>query len=231
MLIGTPWAVPEHFLSRPRRAYWAGISLLGVVALMALVMPTEPLRLDQRWSEAMRDIRTPLLTHLALVFNALGRGLGWALSLTAVGVVLYARRRLFALLVFAATEAVTSLSSTLLKILVGRPRPPDGLVHPVGSSFPLRSRRLRRRDLCRARPTVHGAWTAPSLVVGTRGTGSPWDGVEPHRIFRCTGSPMSSADRCSGSGSCSPCLRRRPIAATRRRRRDGGRSRRRQRGG
>jgi undecaprenyl-diphosphatase len=34
------------------------------------------------------------------------------------------------------TETVTPLSSTLLKILVGRPRPPDGLVHPVGSSFP-----------------------------------------------------------------------------------------------
>ena len=70
---------------------------------MALVVPAEPLRIDQRWSEAMQDIRTPLLTGLALVFNTLGRG--WALSLTAVGVVLYARRRLFALLVFAASEA------------------------------------------------------------------------------------------------------------------------------
>ena len=86
--------------------------MLGVVVFMALVVPAEPLRIDQRWSEAMRDIRTPPLTDLALVFNALGRGLGWALSLTAVGVVLYVRRRLFALLVFAATEAVTSLSST-----------------------------------------------------------------------------------------------------------------------
>ena len=86
--MGPPRGVPERFLSRPRRAYWAGISLLGVVALMALVVPAEPLRLDQRWSEAMRDIRTPVLTDLALVFNALGRGLGWALSLTAVGVVL-----------------------------------------------------------------------------------------------------------------------------------------------
>ena len=134
--MGPPRGVPEHFFSQPRRGYWAGISLLGVVALMALVVPAEPLRLDQRWSEAMRNSRTPLLTDLALVFNALGRGLGWALSLTAVGVVLYIRRRLLALLVFAATEAVTSLSSTLLKVLVGRPRPPDGLVHPVGSSFP-----------------------------------------------------------------------------------------------
>jgi membrane-associated phospholipid phosphatase len=129
-------ALPERFLSRPERALGVGISLLGVVALMALVVPTEPLVIDQRWSEAMHDLRTPLLTDLALVFNALGHGLGWALSLVAVGVVLFARRRWVALLAFAATEALASLSSTLLKILVGRPRPPDGLVNPIGSSFP-----------------------------------------------------------------------------------------------
>ena len=81
-------ALPERFLSRPERSLGVGISLLGVVALMALVVPTEPLVIDQRWSEAMHDLRTPLLTDLALVFNALGHGLGWALSLAAVGVVL-----------------------------------------------------------------------------------------------------------------------------------------------
>jgi membrane-associated phospholipid phosphatase len=103
---------------------------------MALVVPVEPLGIDQRWAEAMHELRTPLLTDVALVFNALGRGLGWVLSLTAVGLVLFARRRWFAFLAFAATEALASLSSTLLKILVGRPRPPHGLVDPVGSSFP-----------------------------------------------------------------------------------------------
>ena len=128
--------VPERFLSRPTRGFLVGIALLGVVAGMARVVPTEPLGVDQRWSEAMLDIRTSFLTDLALVFNWLGRGLGWALSLAAVGIVLVARRRWLALLAFGVTEAVTTLSSTLLKILVGRPRPPDGLVHPVGSSFP-----------------------------------------------------------------------------------------------
>ena len=118
------------------RAFWVGFSLLGVVALMAVVLPAEPLGIDRQWAEAMQDIRTPLLTDLALVFNALGRGLGRVLSLTAVGVMLVPRRRWVALLAFAATEVLTSLSSALLKFLVGRPRPPDGLVHPVGSSFP-----------------------------------------------------------------------------------------------
>jgi membrane-associated phospholipid phosphatase len=113
-----------------------GMALLGFVAVMALVVPLEPLGVDQGWSEAMLDIRTSLLTDLALVFNWLGRGLGCALSLAAVGIVLFARHRWLALLAFGVTEAVTALSSTLLKVLVGRARPPDGLVHPVGSSFP-----------------------------------------------------------------------------------------------
>lgn len=129
-------ARPERFLSRPERALGVGISLLAVVVLMALVVPAGPLAIDERWSEEMHDLRTPLLTDLALVFNALGRGLGLTLSVTAVCVVLFARRRRVALLVFAATEALASLSSTLLKVLVGRPRPPDGLVQPVGSAFP-----------------------------------------------------------------------------------------------
>jgi membrane-associated phospholipid phosphatase len=129
-------SVPERFLSRPVRGVWAGVALVGVVALMAIVVPAEPLAVDRRWSEAMLDIRRPLLTDVALVFNALGRGLGWALSLAVVGIVLLVGRRWLALVVFAIVEALTTLSSTLLKILVGRPRPPDGLVHPVGSSFP-----------------------------------------------------------------------------------------------
>src|SRR6476619_3861272 len=103
---------------------------------MALVVPAEPLGVDQRWSEAMLDIRTPPLTDVALVFNWLGRGLGWVRSLTAVGILLSARRRWVAVLAFGVAEAVTPLSSTTLKAAVGRPRPPDGLVHPVGSSFP-----------------------------------------------------------------------------------------------
>ena len=112
------------------------MALLGVVALTAVVVPHGPLAVDRRWSEAMQDLQTPLLKDLALVFNALGRGLGRALSLAAVGVVLVVARRWLALVAFALVERLTAVSSALLKALVGRPRPPDGLVHPVGPSFP-----------------------------------------------------------------------------------------------
>ena len=126
----------ERFLLRPVRALWVGVPLLGVVALMAAVIPMEALGIDRRWSEAMQDLQSPLLTDIALIFNALGLGREVAITLIALGIVLLVRRRWLALVAFAATEALASLSSTVLKILIGRPRPPDGLVDPVGSSFP-----------------------------------------------------------------------------------------------
>jgi undecaprenyl-diphosphatase len=84
----------------------------------------------------MESIASPALKEIALVFNALGRGWGWALTLAAVACVLLVRRRIVALVAFLVAEALSSFLSALLKALVGRPRPPDGVVHPVGSSFP-----------------------------------------------------------------------------------------------
>ena len=127
----------ERFLARPARAFWTGIALLAIVALVALVIPTGPLGVDQRWSEAMLDSRTAFLTNVALVFNWLGRGIGRALSIAAIGIVLLVARRWLGLLAFAVTETLTPLCSSLLKALVDRDRPPDGLIHPpAGASFP-----------------------------------------------------------------------------------------------
>jgi undecaprenyl-diphosphatase len=103
---------------------------------MAILVPAGPLAVEQRWAEAMRDIQTPLLKDLALVFNALGRGIWRALSIAGVGLVLLVARRWLALVCFALVEGLEALSSSLLKAAVGRERPPDPLVHPSGSSFP-----------------------------------------------------------------------------------------------
>ena len=110
--------------------------MLGLVVLLAVLVPAGPLALDRSLSEAMRDLETPLLTDLALVFNWLGRGIGRALELTIIGLLLLRRRRRLALAAFAAAETVAPLLSTLLKSLVDRPRPPAGLVHALGASFP-----------------------------------------------------------------------------------------------
>jgi undecaprenyl-diphosphatase len=126
----------ERFLARPDRALWLGAVLLALVAVTAVLVPAEPVALERSWWEAMKDSQTPFLKDVALVFNWLGRGIGRALSIAAIGLVLLVARRWLGLLAFAATEALTPLVSSLLKALVGRPRPPDGLVHPAGASFP-----------------------------------------------------------------------------------------------
>jgi hypothetical protein len=53
--------VGERFVVHPWRLFWWGAALLGAVALMAILVPAEPLAIEQSWSEAMRDIQTPLL--------------------------------------------------------------------------------------------------------------------------------------------------------------------------
>ena len=110
--------------------------LLTIVVLLALFIPAGPLTLDSHWSELMQDIQTPILTHLALVFNAIGTGFWRGLTLTAVGLVLLLARRPAALLSFAIAETLTPLLDNLIKTLVTRPRPPDAMLNPHGTSFP-----------------------------------------------------------------------------------------------
>ena len=120
----------------PGRALIFGIALLAAVVLMALAVPMEPLSIDRAWSDAMKSVASPALKEIALIFNALGRSWGWALTLAAIAGLLLFRRRTVALVAFVGAEALSSFLSAGLKALVGRPRPPDGAVHPVGSSFP-----------------------------------------------------------------------------------------------
>jgi undecaprenyl-diphosphatase len=128
--------LPEHFVKRPRVALWSGATLVGLVVLIGLFIPSQPLAIDRSWSEAMSDISGATLHHLALVFDHLGRGLGRALSIAAIGLVLLLKRRWRALLAFAATQALTPIAVNLLKHLVDRPRPPGAMLHAYGSSFP-----------------------------------------------------------------------------------------------
>jgi undecaprenyl-diphosphatase len=125
-----------RFFAHANRAVAVGVALLACVALMAVLIPTGPLTVDENWSEAMRDIETPALKHLALVFNAVGLGIGRAVLVALVGLVLLAARRWVSLVAFAVAEGLTPLLSASLKALVGRPRPPDGLIHVPGAGFP-----------------------------------------------------------------------------------------------
>src|SRR5580765_912726 len=126
----------ESFLAHPAQALWAASGMLAIVVLIAILVPAGPLGLDRGWSEAMHPLQTPMLTDLALVFNWVGRGVGRAIALMLVGLLLLRRRRWLALVALAVAESLAPLLSTLLKVLVDRSRPPDELVHPFGASFP-----------------------------------------------------------------------------------------------
>jgi membrane-associated phospholipid phosphatase len=126
----------ERFLTRPRDAVWAGVALIAVVCLVAILIPDGPLAIDQRWADAMADIDSHALRRLALVFNSLGIWPWRAIVLAVVAVALLVQRRLLALITFAVAETLAPLLSSVLKALVERPRPSAGLVHPIGSSYP-----------------------------------------------------------------------------------------------
>jgi undecaprenyl-diphosphatase len=128
--------VSVRFFLHPRRGLRLGVVLLSLFVLLAATVPAQPLALEEHWQAWMRDIETPFLRHVALVFNYLGRGLGRALVLVAIGVVLIVLRRWWGLVAYAVAEALAPLVSSVTKGLVDRPRPPDGLVHPSGASFP-----------------------------------------------------------------------------------------------
>jgi diacylglycerol kinase family enzyme/membrane-associated phospholipid phosphatase len=126
----------EEFLARPGRAVVWGGALLTLVLLLALLIPEGPLTIDSRWTELMQDIQRPFLTHVALVFNALGHGAWRALTLAGIGLVLLLARRWAALAAFAVAEALTPLFSHLIKLAVGRERPPGHMLEAHGTSFP-----------------------------------------------------------------------------------------------
>ena len=126
----------EEFLARPSRGVGWGGALVALVLLLALSIPAGPLTIDSRWAELMQDMETPLLTHLALVFNALGHGLWRAVTLAGIGLALLLARRWAALAAFAVAEALTPLLANLIKLAVGRERPPGHMLEAHGTSFP-----------------------------------------------------------------------------------------------
>jgi membrane-associated phospholipid phosphatase len=127
---------PERFFLDPVPPLWLAGGMLSLVGLIAVLVPQDPTAIERSWSEAMRDLQTRLLTDIALVFNWLGRTPGQVLAFAVVALLLLHARRWLALGAFAVAESLALLLPGLLKALIGRPRPPDGLVHPVGSSFP-----------------------------------------------------------------------------------------------
>jgi membrane-associated phospholipid phosphatase len=202
----------ESFLAHPAPALWTAGGMLAPVVLIAILVPAGPLDLDRSWSDAMHRLETPLLTDLALVFNWLGRGLGRAIALTLVGLLLLRRRRWLALVAFAVAvavavaESLAPLISALLKVLVERARPPDGLVHPVGVSFPSGHATYAGATcvalvLLFTTPGTCRRWWWALVSLGV--VGMAWS--RTYRPCKSTGSPMSLPALFSAAASRSSC--------------------------
>lgn len=112
-----------------------GAAFLVAVLVLAVVLPAGPLAVDQRWSDAMLSIQTPFLTRVAHGFAALGHWPWVALVIGGAALALALTRRWFALVVFLVAELEATLISTLLKVIVDRPRPPRGDIDRA-TSFP-----------------------------------------------------------------------------------------------
>ena len=126
----------EETFAHPRLTARYASGLIAAVVVLAFLIPDGPLRLDERWARLMEDVEGSLLTHVALVFNAIGHGILRALTTGGVGLALLIRHRRAALLAFILAEALTPLLVNLIKLLVGRERPPGAMIEAHGSSYP-----------------------------------------------------------------------------------------------
>ena len=113
----------EETFAHPRLTARYASGLIAAAVVLAFLIPDGPLRLDERWARLMEDVEGSLLTHVALVFNAVGHGILRALTTGIVGLMLLIKNRRAALLAFILAEALTPLLVNLIKLIVGRERP------------------------------------------------------------------------------------------------------------
>ena len=125
----------ERYLNRSRAALAGGVLLIAAVLVVGFAIPSGPRPIDRSWAELMAHAQTDALHALALVLNALGRGLG-VLVLAAIGGVLALERRWHSLVAFVVAEGLTTLTVHVIKSEVARPRPPDQLLHAASTSYP-----------------------------------------------------------------------------------------------
>jgi undecaprenyl-diphosphatase len=118
----------------------AALALALVGALGAVIFYREnnkPFGFELEWMSEIVSHRSPFLSTVALVFNALGGGLIATVILPLVIIGLFVIwRRFWAALYFAIAAILSATVVQLLKALFGRPRPTDQLVSPDFGSFP-----------------------------------------------------------------------------------------------
>ena len=133
-------SIPK-FISRPGLAWALACAFALGVRILALAVNLRggrPFAVDTAWLRRMLDLRDPVATAVADVLNVVGRAPTSWLIRGAVTLWLLLGRRRWAALAFALTWLGAALTSTVVKALVDRPRPPASLslVHVGSASFP-----------------------------------------------------------------------------------------------
>ena len=144
----TPETPEEHTHHAPapvrvsrRHWVWTGIIALAVVVAVGVVIvinqAREPFEFESALMGAVAAARTPVVTTVALAFDWLGSGVVSSFVVPAIvvaGLLLW--RRPWAAGFFVAAILASGLATQAVKVLVGRVRPEDILVHPDFGSFP-----------------------------------------------------------------------------------------------
>lgn len=124
-----------------RRALAYSTALLVATAVLFAMVGADPRNpliqpLDDRWYEAMNDLRSSAATFVAKALDLLG-GVYVTLPIRiGVAVWLIVRRRWRALATWVLAWALSEITVTMVKMWFDRPRPPGQLVPTSGSSFP-----------------------------------------------------------------------------------------------
>jgi membrane-associated phospholipid phosphatase len=128
---------------RIARLWWvvSGAGALLLVVLLAAVIfyreADKPFGFEVEWMGELVEARSPVWTIPALVFDWVGGGISSIVIVPLViigGLLIW--RRPWAALYYAIAAATSVTIATIIKTLVGRPRPTDILVTPDFGSFP-----------------------------------------------------------------------------------------------
>ncbi len=111
--------------------------LLGsFVALTVLVIAGWTQPLDDAWNTAMANAEMPWLVDVAKVFNRIGAVPIALPTAVLVAVAFLAMRRWWIAGAWVVMVGGAQILSSVTKVLVGRPRPTDALIHESSAAYP-----------------------------------------------------------------------------------------------
>jgi undecaprenyl-diphosphatase len=136
-------AADSAALRRARaRSVLLAVALLAVAAVLGISVKAAPAghpwfqAFDDRWRRLVVDHRVGWLTVVARVLSVVGSAYVTLPLRVVIAGVLAARRRWVQFAAFVTAIVVSEVLVGQVKALVGRQRPPAGLVHATGTSFP-----------------------------------------------------------------------------------------------